>query len=91
MSNHFKLAKPVQVTCFCLAREESWPSAISAQPQRMWRVRAALQQSPRHSARHSVALGMSDRSFRRMLHMNLHFHPLKIQMVQELLPCDLNM
>jgi hypothetical protein len=26
-----------------------------------------------------------------MLHMDLHFHPFKIQMVQELLPRDLNM
>jgi hypothetical protein len=61
-------------------------------PEIVERVRVALQQSPRRSARrHLVALGMSDRSIRRMLHMDLHFHPSEIQMVQELLPRDLNM
>jgi hypothetical protein len=34
---------------------------------------------------------LSDRSARSMLHMDLHFHSIKIQMVQELLPRDLNM
>jgi hypothetical protein len=34
---------------------------------------------------------MSDRSVKRMSHMDLHFHPFTIQMVQELLPHDLNM
>jgi hypothetical protein len=32
---------------------------------------------------------MSDRSVRRMLHEDLHFHPFKIQIVQELIPRDL--
>jgi hypothetical protein len=41
--------------------------------------------------RYSVALGMSDRSVRRMLHMDLHFQWFRIQMVQELLPHDINM
>ncbi|PNF16160.1 hypothetical protein B7P43_G01117, partial [Cryptotermes secundus] len=40
---------------------------------------------------HPVALRMSDRSVKRMLHIGLHFHPFKIQMVLELLPRDLNM
>jgi hypothetical protein len=34
---------------------------------------------------------MSDMSVRRMLHMDFRFHPFKIQVVQELLPWDLNM
>jgi hypothetical protein len=51
----------------------------------------ALQQSPQRSARqHSVALGMSDMSVGRMFHVDLHFRPFQIQMVQELLPRDLN-
>jgi transposase len=59
-------------------------------PENVERVRVALQRSLRRSARqHSVVLDMSDRSVRRMLHEDLHFHPFKIQMVQELIPRDL--
>jgi hypothetical protein len=54
------------------------------------RVRLTLQESRRRSARrHSITLGTS--GVRRMIHMDLFFPPLKIQMVQELLPHDLNM
>lgn len=53
------------------------------------RVRAAVQRSPERSAkRHALALNISNRSFRRIL-KDLHFHPYKIQVVQELLPRDL--
>lgn len=49
------------------------------------RVRAAVVQSPRRSARkHAVALGMSDRSLRRILKLDLKFHPYKMMVVQEL-------
>ena len=34
--------------------------------------------------RHSAALGLSDRSVRRILHNDLNFHPYKIAIVQEL-------
>jgi hypothetical protein len=48
-------------------------------PENVERVRVALEQSPRRSARrHTVALRMSDRSVMRMLHVGLHFHPFKI-------------
>lgn len=70
------------------------PSAIGRPrtvrtPENVILVRNAIEQSPRRSARrHAVALGMSSRSLRRILHEDLKFHPYKIMMVQELLPCD---
>jgi hypothetical protein len=69
-----------------LPKKNSGRSRTVRTPENVERVRAALQQSPRHS----VALRMSDRSVRWMLHMDLHFHPFKMQVVQELLPRDLN-
>lgn len=49
------------------------------------RVRIAVQRSPTRSAvRHAAALQLSDRTFRRILHKNLRFHPYKIQMAQQL-------
>lgn len=58
-------------------------------PENAERVRAAFIQSPRRSARrHAVALGISSRSLRRILHMDLHFHPYKMMMAQELNQAD---
>ena len=58
-------------------------------PENVERVRAAIIQSPRRSARrHAVALGISSRSLRRILHMDLHFHPYKMMMAQELNQTD---
>jgi len=54
------------------------------------RVAQAFQRSPQHSARHhSIALHLTPRTVRRILHEDLKFHPFKIQMVQRL-PHDLN-
>ena len=48
-------------------------------------VRASVLQSPRRSApKHASALGLSDRSVRRILRDDLHFHPYKMTIVQEL-------
>lgn len=58
-------------------------------PENVQLVRAAIEQSPTRSARrHAVALGISDRCLRRILHFDLNFHPFKIMMVQELSPAD---
>ena len=58
-------------------------------PENVERVRAAVIQSPRRSARrHAVALGISSRSLRRILHMDLHFHLYKMMMAQELNQTD---
>lgn len=51
-------------------------------PDNLTRVREALVQSPTRSARkHSTALGIADRSLRRILHKDLFFHPYKIMIV----------
>ena len=58
-------------------------------PENMGAVRAAFEQSPRHSARkHVTALSMSNRFLRRILHEDIKFHPYKMMIVQELMPPD---
>jgi hypothetical protein len=52
-------------------------------------VREVIERSPRRSARrHSVSLGLSEASFRWILHNYLHFHPSKIQATHALLELD---
>lgn len=54
-------------------------------PKNVNRVRNAMLHSPRQLARqHSLAFGINVRSFCRMLHCDLHYHPFKIQIVQAL-------
>ena len=54
-------------------------------------VRASVLRSPRRSARkHASALGLSNRSVRRIIHDDLHFHPYKMAIVQELSERDFN-
>ena len=54
-------------------------------PETITTVRHAVTTSPEHSAaKHALALGVSDHSVRRTLHLDLKFHPYKIMMVQEL-------
>lgn len=58
-------------------------------PENLIRVSEAIVQSPTRSARkHSIALSISNRSVRRILHQDLFFHPYKIMIVQELSPLD---
>ena len=54
-------------------------------PENVERVRRSFLRSPRRSARrHAAALGMSDRTVRRILHQDLNFHPYKMAVAQEL-------
>ena len=54
-------------------------------PQNIDAVRASFEEIPRRSAvRHSKKLGLLESSVRRILHVELHFHPYKIQVVQTL-------
>ena len=58
-------------------------------PENVQLVRESIEQSPRRSARkHAVALGISDRSLRRIFHEDLSFHPYKLMPVQELNATD---
>jgi len=52
-------------------------------------VREAMERSPHRSARrHSVSLGLSEASVRRILHKDLNFFPYKIQVTHALHECD---
>ena len=58
-------------------------------PENVEAVRQAIGRSPRRSAKcHSIALGLSTRTVRRILHDDLHLHPYKMQIVQALNPGD---
>jgi len=54
-------------------------------PKNVEAVRASIQQSPKRSARkHAMALGISSRNLRRILHTDLKLHPYKMMLAQEL-------
>lgn len=54
-------------------------------PENIERVRVAVTRSPHRSARRqATALRLSDRSVRRILHLDLRFHPYKLMIVQKL-------
>ena len=54
-------------------------------PENVEAVRASPEQSPKHSTRkHAMALGISSRSLRRILHADLKLHPYKMMLAQEL-------
>ncbi|XP_073407316.1 uncharacterized protein [Dendrobates tinctorius] len=54
-------------------------------PENVERVRQAMLRSPSRSARkHSLELALSNRTVRRILHLDLHFHPYKSAIVQQL-------
>uniref|UniRef100_A0A8C6WVP8 DUF4817 domain-containing protein n=1 Tax=Neogobius melanostomus TaxID=47308 RepID=A0A8C6WVP8_9GOBI len=77
---------------FELPREETWdvskrkkgPTRSVTTPENVERVRRSLLQCPRRSARkHAIALGMSARSLRRIVHDELHFNPYKMILAQQ--------
>lgn len=54
-------------------------------------IRNAVQKSPTRSAvRQAAALGISSRTFRRIVHNDLNFHPYKIQIVHHITHADTN-
>jgi len=54
-------------------------------PENIAVVREAIERSPHCSAHHhSVSLGLSEASVRRILHKDLHFYPYKIQVTHAL-------
>lgn len=54
-------------------------------PENIDRVRRSILQSPKRSARkHASALALSNRTVRRILHEDLHFHPYKMVITHEL-------
>jgi len=58
-------------------------------PENVAVVKEATERSPHRSARrHCVSLGLSEASFIRILHEDLHFKPYKIQVTHALHECD---
>ena len=58
-------------------------------PENVDKVRMAIVKSARSSVRrHYTAIGLSDRSVRRILQKDLNFHPYKTAIVQDLSDCD---
>ena len=58
-------------------------------PENVEAVRASIQQSPKRSAyKHAMALGISSRILRRILHADLKLHPYKMMLAQELSETD---
>ena len=61
----------------------------SRTPENIEAVRRSVLQSPRRCARkHAYVRGISNRSVRQILHQDLHFHPYKMVVVQELTQQD---
>lgn len=57
--------------------------------QNIERVRASVERSPTTSSRRrSLELGLSDRTLRRIVRVDLHMYPYKIQITQKILPAD---
>ena len=72
-------------TSSALKRKSSGRSRSAWTPEIIAAVRLVVTISPQRSAaRHALALGVSDRSVRRILRLDLKFHPYKIMIVQEL-------
>jgi hypothetical protein len=59
--------------------KQNGPKQMVCMPENIAAVTATFQQSPTRSAqKHSHALGMSDRTLRRILHLDFHFHPYRV-------------
>lgn len=72
-----------------VSKRRKGPSRTVTTPDNVERVRQSMLLSPRLSARkHAVALGMSGRSLRRILHDELHLHPYRMILVQQLTEGD---
>lgn len=70
-------------------KKKPGPSKTTRTPENVERVKQAVLQSPKRSARkHASALRISDRTLRRILHQDLKFHPYKLAVVQKLNPRD---
>jgi transposase-like protein len=72
-----------------VSKRKKGPTRTVTTPENVERVRQSMLRSPKRSARkHAVALGMSGRSVRRILHDELHLHPYKMISVQQLTERD---
>jgi transposase len=76
----------LRATGSTLKRKSSGRPRTVRTPENVEAIRASIQQSPKRSARkHAMALGISSRSLRRILHTDLKLHPYKMMLAQELI------
>jgi transposase len=65
-----------QKNALALKRKPRGRIPTARTPENVDKLRMAIVKSPRRSVRrHSAAMGLSDRSVRRILHKDLNFHP----------------
>lgn len=77
--------KNFRATGSALKRKPPGRSRSVRTPTNVLAVKESILQSPSRSARrHASALRLSDRTVRRILHLDLKFHPYKMMVVQEL-------
>ena len=75
--------------CGSVAKPRNGLQRTIRTPENVERVRQSVLRSPRRSARkHAAAIGLSNTTVRRILHEDLHFHPYKLAVVQELTERD---
>jgi hypothetical protein len=90
MPNNIELGYTIQGYCIHCQQEAAWSPSNCTNTGNVHPVACSFQHSPQHSAhRHSIALHLTPRTVRRIVHEDLKFHPFKIQVVQQLLPRDL--
>lgn len=78
-----------RATGSALKRKSTGRPRSARTPENIERVREAVEASPRRPARkQAVSLHLSDRSVRRILRFDLHFHPYKMAIAQQLKPND---
>jgi hypothetical protein len=79
------MGRKLQNEFFRIKKESPGSGHTVGSPQNIEAVRQSFVRSPRRSTRrYFVALGISDRNVRRILHTDLNFHPYKMVLVQEL-------
>ena len=72
-------------TCSALKKNSAGSPRTATGLDNVAAVRAAIERSPRRSARkHAIALQLSERSVRRILHRDLKMHPYKMVIAQEM-------
>lgn len=81
--------KRVRATGSALKRKPLGHPTNVRTPENIARVRASIELSPARSTRKlASALRISERTMQRILHTDVHLHPYKIMMGQELTPAD---
>ena len=84
LKNNSQLGVKLQTNKFCSKKNSPGTPRSATGSDNVAAVRAAIEPSPRRPARkHAIALKLSERSVRRMLHRDLKMYPYKMLIAQE--------